>query len=84
MSETMKLGATAYAHDSQRPGLVERLLMPWNAKAGEEPMMQTGKLSFMNQTVNRRAIMAAAPTGVAGIVAAGIMGEAGQASAVGT
>ncbi|GLQ82887.1 hypothetical protein GCM10007881_64100 [Mesorhizobium huakuii] len=83
MSETIPAATIAAtvgsARNSQRPSLVERLLMPFAGRA-EEATMQEG-LSFMNQTVNRRAIMAAAPTGVAGIVAAGMVGGAAEAFA---
>ncbi|MER8990045.1 hypothetical protein [Mesorhizobium sp. M0678] len=66
MSETMKSAAAAYARDPQRPGLVERLLKPWNASAGSGPAMMLPEESFMNQHVNRRAVMAGS-AGVAGI-----------------
>lgn len=76
MSETIRTAADAFPHNPQRPGLVERLLMPFAGRA-EEATMQTGTLSFMNQIVNRRAIVAAASAaGVAGIAAFGTLAKA--------
>ncbi|QND58215.1 hypothetical protein [Mesorhizobium huakuii] len=76
MSETIQGPVDAFPHNPQRPGLVERLLMPFAGRA-EEATMRTGKLSFMNQHVNRRAIVAAsAAAGIAGMAALGAIAKA--------
>lgn len=74
MSFTMHADAdrttSAYARDPQRPGLVSRLLMPWNPPAAGEPTSRgQPMMKFMNTHVSRRSIFAAS----SGLVAAAVV-----------
>lgn len=70
MSETIKTTVDAFPHNPQRRSLVERLLMPFAGRA-EEAQMQRGKLSFMNQHIDRRALIAASTGAACALAVAG-------------